>query len=59
MRSSVFHGRGWETHHRLTITLTGSKAIALIIFSTALFVAVKHCNAQDITGRIVGTVTDS
>jgi hypothetical protein len=59
MWASVFHGRGWKTHHRLTITLTGSKGIALIIFSTALFVAVKHCNAQDITGRIVGTVTDS
>src|ERR1700745_3808226 len=58
MWASVFHA-SWKKYHRLTMTLTGSKGIALIIFSTALLVAVKHCNAQDITGRIVGTVTDS
>ena len=40
-------------------TLSCSKATVLIIFFVALFLAVNYCNAQDITGRIVGTVTDS
>jgi len=35
-----------------------SKAPVLIIFSAALFFAVNHSNAQDVTGRIVGNVTD-
>jgi hypothetical protein len=35
------------------------KATVLIMFFVALFVAVNYCDAQNITGRIVGTVTDS
>src|ERR1700746_2965977 len=51
MWSRAFHESCWKT-------LCGSICTVLVIFSSALFFAANNCNAQDITGRIVGTVTD-
>ena len=51
MWSRAFHESCWKT-------LCGSICKVLIIFSAALFFAANNCNAQDITGRIAGSVTD-
>jgi Carboxypeptidase regulatory-like domain len=58
MSSRAFHEMCWETLCGSFNALRRSKATVLIIFSAALFFAVSSSNAQDIVGRISGTVTD-
>src|SRR5580658_4463614 len=59
MWSKASHEMCWKTLCGYVNTLRRSKATVLFIFSAALIFGVNHSNAQDITGRIVGTVTDS
>jgi Carboxypeptidase regulatory-like domain len=58
MLPKALNGRGWKTLRRFARMLSNSQAVALVVLCAALFFAMKHSNAQDITGRIVGTVTD-
>src|SRR5580658_4775124 len=59
MWSKASHEMCWKTLCGYVNTLRRSRATVLFVFSVALIFGVNHSNAQDITGRIVGTVTDS